>query len=380
MVRISDILKKALEKKEQEAQPPFQPAESMPKEDLSKAEAQFVNNSPPEIDRKIEGINKEEKKEAENNVSDIRISPLVAKKVSKEESVKLYEELTLLIKGTLNNISEQNFIDGNIIEDKIETLVSQLLLNNEYLQMLAFIKDSADSNYLLSHSVNVCIYSIEIGLGLDYEKNKLMELGIAAFLHDVGMEKYHDIAQSQKRLTNEEYKKMEEHSLLGLQILEHSGSNYKIASLVAYQHHERLDGSGYPLGKTGEAIIEYAKIVGLVDIYESMIHSRLYRQRKTLMEVVQEILNEKNKFEYKLIKVLMEKIEVFPVGSFVRLNNKEIAQVIKLNHGVPLRPVVKIILDPNGKQMQETKIIDLTAQPTVCIKGEEKINWDWVRL
>ncbi len=380
MVRISDILKKAMEKRKEEGQPPSHPAESMPKEDLSKAEAQFVNNSPSEIDKKIEGINKEEKKEAENNVSDIRISPLIAKKVSKEESVKLYEELILLIKDTLRNISEHNSIDGNIIEDKIETLVGQLLLNNEYLQMLAFIKDSADSNYLLSHSVNVCIYSIEIGLGLDYEKNKLMELGIAAFLHDVGMEKYHDIAQSQKRLTNEEYKKMEEHSLLGLQILEHSGSNYKIASLVAYQHHERLNGSGYPLGKTGEAIIEYAKIVGLVDIYEAMIHSRLYHQRKTVMEVVQEILNEKNKFEYKLIKVLMEKIGVFPVGSFVRLNNKEIAQVIKLNHGVPLRPVVKIILAPNGKQMQETKIIDLTAQPTVCIKGEEKINWDWVRL
>ena len=76
----------------------------------------------------------------------------------------------------------------------------------------------------------------------------------------------------------------------------------------------------------------------------------------------------------------MEKIGIFPVGCFVRLNNKEVAQVIKLNLGVPLRPVVKIILDPNGKQMQEAKIVDLTTQPTVCIKGEEKINWDWVRL
>ncbi len=390
MVRMSDILKKALEKKKEGEKRPLSSVEPV-------AGGEVLSQTPPiiippvPVDQEPEPVIKEELpgteekyaqagNEIKNNISDIRISPLVAKKISQEESAKLYEELLLLMKDTLKNISERNFIESNIVEDKIEKLAGQLLLDNEYLPMLAFIKDSIDSNYLLCHSVNVCIYSIEIGIGLDYGKSKLIELGIAALLHDVGMEKFLDIVQSQKILTSEEYDKMKEHSLLGLQALGNSSNYYKIANQVAYQHHERLDGSGYPLGKSGEDIVEYAKIVGLVDIYEAMVHSRLYRQRKTVTEVVQEILNAKGKFEHKLIKVLMERIGIFPLGCFIRLNNKEIAQVIKLNYGVPLRPVIRIILDSNGKQVPERKIVDLATQPTVYIKSEEKINWDWVKF
>jgi len=100
-----------------------------------------------------------------------------------------------------------------------------------------------------------------------------------------------------------------------------------------------------------------------------MVHRRPYRDAHLPFKVVEEILDNKNTFEYELIKILLEKVGVFPLGSLVELSTKEIARVVKLNYEVSLRPVVEIIYDASGKVPKETQTLDLTTQPTIYIKG-----------
>ena len=126
------------------------------------------------------------------------------------------------------------------------------------------------------------------------------------------------------------------------------------------------------LSLKAESFSRYAKLISVVDFYEAMTHRGIYGSRHSSLEAVQEILNNKEKFEQGIIKVLIDRIGIFPVGSLIKLSTRETAQVIRLNRGKPLRPVIKILFDTQGKKLQGEKILDLSQHPTIYIKEEEK--------
>ena len=205
---------------------------------------------------------------------------------------------------------------------------------------------------------------------MGHAKPELIELGISALLHDMGMIEHLHLSNQARRLTAKEYSEVKNHPIKGLEILKKIKNLNKIVPYVVHQHHERLDGSGYPRGLKGESISEYARIVGLADAYEAMVHQRPYRDKFLPLEGVREILNRKEAFEHKLIKILIEKIGVFPIGTLAELNTKEIILVVKLDHTIPLRPVVRvqIIREADGKKPKETKMLDLTTHSSIYIK------------
>lgn len=351
MVRISDILKRAKEKEARE------------REAREKGRLQSL--------KKEISPQPEEQKEKEAKAPGVRISPVVmkgAKAASDEASLELYEEVVSFLRKILKENVIYDAVDAKQIAAQIEKIVDQLSLANEKMLMLALIKDSKEENYLLCHSINVCILSIEIGLGLGYERPELIELGVSALFHDMGMPKYLRLVNQPRKLGSGEYNGVKGHPLKGAEILKRVKHLDEIAVDVAHQHHERIDGSGYPQGLKAESINEYARIVGLVDAYEAMTHRRAYRDEFSALEAVREILSNKKAFTSKLIKILIERVGIFPVGSIVELDTKEIAEVTRLNHAVPLRPVVRIIYEAGGKEPQEKKILDLTAHPTIHIK------------
>jgi len=317
-----------------------------------------------------EGKAKEQKKE-KAETSKVRISRLVmkgAKAPSDGEYLKLYEDMLLLTREVLKENVDYESIDIERIGVQIEKMVECLSLGDQNLLKLAYIKDMPDKNYFFHHSVNVCIYSIMIGLGFGYDKSRLVLLGKFALLHDVGMTKYLHLANLPRKLTVREYNELKNHPIKGAEILEKVKNLEKIAIYVAHQEHERIDGSGYPRGLRDESINGYALIVGMLDVYEALLHSRSYRKEFTPLEALQLLLTNKRRFKYGLIKTLIEMIGVFPVGSFVELNTKEIGQVAKVNRNAPLRPLVEIISNPNTKELKETKYIDLASHPAIYIR------------
>lgn len=139
-----------------------------------------------------------------------------------------------------------------------------------------------EGDYLFEHSVGVMILALSVGGQLGYKENWLAELGIAAMLHDVGMAKL-DRAQYllPKKWTFDDYFDVFKHPILGVDYLTRTlRSRFGgLVTLAVYQHHERLDGSGYPKGRKGAGISEYARIIGVCDVYDAMTHDRPYRTK-----------------------------------------------------------------------------------------------------
>lgn len=361
MVRISDILKrgrgeeewprkKKLEEAKKEEAPPKPPEEVRTEE------------VPPEATKE------EVKKEEKPPVAPVEIARMVMEKTKagRPQPEEVYQELLALIKDVLARGAKDEPVEGKEIVVKMDRLVDQIALACE--ELMGLTGKSTPDNYLYGHSVNVCILSIGVGLGLGYNKSRLIELGTSSLLHDIGMIKVMDIAQQPQRLTKAEYEAVKEHPIYGVEILKKARELPKVAIYVAHGQHERMTGAGYPRGLKDDQINEYARIVGLVDTYEALTHPRPYRKKFLPYEAMKEILKNKALFEPRFLKILIAELGIYPVGSWAELNTGEAGKVVRVNKGFPLRPTVNVIFGPDGRKLEEVKSIDLTKHPTLYIK------------
>jgi HD-GYP domain-containing protein (c-di-GMP phosphodiesterase class II) len=224
-------------------------------------------------------------------------------------------------------------------------------------------------DYVHCHAVNVAFIALELGRGMNYPAGKLGELFCAAFLHDIGIVPYIELIGKRGALTPEELVKVKEHPVKGLEILNKLGGEFSPGLVeVITQEHERMDGTGYPKGLHEGEIGELAQIVSLADVYESLTHSRPHRARLTPPKAVNEILNQKAVFSVKILKSLLERIGIFPVGTWVRLNTKETGIVSKNNQGLPLRPAVQVLFAENGSKLLQPKTVDLSSNLLISVE------------
>lgn len=176
-----------------------------------------------------------------------------------------------------------------------------------------------------------------------------------------------DLTKEFRRLSKREYGKVKKHPTYGYKILKQAGFSEAIAQIVL-QHHERIDGRGYPARLRGQYINPDAQIVGLVDTYEALTHNRPYRGRFPANEAMQTIIKLKDVgFDNNLIKALLTGISFYPIGSKVRLSNGEVGRVIGINKKNPLCPVVEITLDAQGKQLTQPRTLNLAQETSVAI-------------
>ena len=289
------------------------------------------------------------------------------------ECEKVYNDARDLLKELLKEDVIYELVDTHRIPALIDKLIDLTCSNARKMTEIALNADSfQETAYVFCHSVNVTILSLLLGHELGYDREQLKDLGTAALLHDIGMVHYLDIISLTRKLTREEFEKMKNHTIFGVKVLGNIRGMKEVIFTVARQHHEHLDGTGYPEGLKSDSIHEYSKILCIVDIYEAMMHRRAWRMEFQAVETMQEILKHKTAYDPRIIKVLISKVGIFPIGSLVELNTKEMARVIKLNCDNVLRPIVRIIRESNGEEARETKIIDLAAEHAIWIKHANK--------
>ena len=190
-----------------------------------------------------------------------------------------------------------------------------------------------------------------------------------ALFHDVGMALISDdIVYKKDRLSEREFERLKERPLLGYNILKKYEKEYPFLPEGTLQVYERIDGSGYPNGLIGEEINEYAQIVGLVDVYEALIHTRPQRQRLPHFFAVKEIIRTgKTKFQRRYLKALLNTFSIFPLLSYVRLNSKAVGQVIKTYPEQPMRPKIRVIFDSQNQRVLTERVINLPENPLLYI-------------
>lgn len=222
---------------------------------------------------------------------------------------------------------------------------------------------------IVSNLINTAIIAIKLAKGLQYSPEELCRLGSAALLHDVGMWMVPDALLTKSgALSSEERALLRRHPEVGAQAIRRLGPDAEWLAEVVYQEHERFDGQGYPRGLKGGEILEYAQIVGLADILDALLAPRPYRKRFLPHEAVRELVTkEKAAFSTRVLKCLIQQFSVFPLGTRVRLNSGETAEVVQLNPHSPLRPVVRIYLDASHAPLREPRLQDLSKTSLVHI-------------
>lgn len=288
-----------------------------------------------------------------------------------DECQKTYNKLYKFLKGVVEAAkAEKNFS----LEDGLK-VISEIVEDSEMVECL-YTKTLAyedPSDVLVYHSINVFIYSIKVGFGLKYSKHQLIELGLAAMLHDIGMTKIpEEIIKKSSSLSAEELEILKEHPLYGHEILYNLGKEYGWLAEVALQEHEREQGQGYPKGLKGDEIHEYAKIIGIADVYEALTHPRPHRRKALPHEAIEEL---KTSFSHKILKAFLIQLTMYPPGCYVKLNSNIIGRVIAVNSNSPLRPKIEAICDSDGKTLEAGRIINLSEEPllyiTNCLHEED---------
>jgi len=294
---------------------------------------------------------------------------IVREEERKEKAfVDIYDEFYEFLAEVLNAAkTDQKFSIDRGVELVAKVIDTPSAIESLYRKAIYRKEFKYDSKV---HGINVAIFAIKIGEGLGYKRDQLVELGIAALIHDIGMCKIPDeVVNKEGILTNDEYALIKKHPQFGYDIVLNAlGEKYKWLAEVVSQEQEREGGQGYPRGLTGNEIHEYAKVIGMVDVYEALSHPRPQRKRFLPYEATKVIVNSsKNMFPQKLIKALLTKLSCFPISSYVVLNSKAIGRVVDTNEASPLRPVIEMLYDNTGKKLTEKKIVKLQDTPLLYI-------------
>jgi putative nucleotidyltransferase with HDIG domain len=186
---------------------------------------------------------------------------------------------------------ERALVEGRIYEEDIkesfQPLVDNFRMERDVVSLLLMLNSQDDYTY--QHSVQVGMLSYYIARWLNWSEEETVRTGKAGFLHDIGKCKIAEaILNKPNKLTDEEYEEIKNHPQFGYDILNNSFEDPAIA-LAALQHHERMDGKGYPLGLSGEDIHPMARIVAVADVYSAMISSRAYSEKRDLLFVLREM-------------------------------------------------------------------------------------------
>jgi HD-GYP domain-containing protein (c-di-GMP phosphodiesterase class II) len=289
------------------------------------------------------------------------------------EIVTYYEKFIERAMDVRERVKADKGISPSPILSDLHYIIEQNLVDKLYEYAMSAHEDYEE---MIVHTIDVTFTALKVGKGMDYDVKMFLRLGLAAFLENVGMYKIPEsILKSRGKLGQEEVTLIKKHPELSRDILGQMGERYKWLADVAYQIHERYDGSGYPLGLKGDEISELASIIGLVDTYSAMIKNRPYRKRFIQTDSIKSIVGvSKGQFPPKIVKVFLNQISLFPVNSYIRLNNRSVGRVISTDKKQPLRPTIELLYDGSGNRLEKPQIIRLSENPLLYIDGNAKLD------
>lgn len=288
---------------------------------------------------------------------------------NEEKALEIYEGAVDVIKALLFKVRAKENLSGYMdkLYELLDNVFKQLVLGDNLLHSV--YDDREGEYYLPYHIVNILILSYALGLNTGFNKSRLSHLGLASIFCDLGIDSMEEMVKQSKTFTSQEREVANVHICESLEIVNSIGVLNEIVKETIAMHHERASGNGYPRGIGLADINSYARILGLVDVYEAMTHARPYKEKISAHNAVRALIGPlKNDFDTDVLKVFINKMSVYPIGSVVKLDTKEMARVISVKSGSPLRPVVMVFRGPNGENISEMNIIDLSKQDFPAIR------------
>ncbi|MCM3762779.1 HD-GYP domain-containing protein [Alkalihalobacillus oceani] len=295
----------------------------------------------------IPGEVKEEPQAEEEKATSSRDTTLVEDYLA---TVKMYKKLC-------GSWKEGAAVDMAAVRSTFLTLFEKTHHSPDYLLHLHDLNDKTD--YMYHHSVYVGMLSAFLAKKLRLTDERANQVGLCGAMADAGMVKLpSSILRKTGSLTEEEYEKVKKHPIHSYKMLKDVPGVSDSMLVGVLQHHERYDGSGYPLGVTAEKIHLFSQIVAVADVYHAMISERHHRPKRSPFQVLEEIEKERfGKLETKVVEALVQSFVQSAIGSRVCLSTGEEAEVIFFDQQAPTRPMVKLLRDGTIIQLvQEPKL------------------------
>jgi len=282
----------------------------------------------------------------------------------RHEAVKNVQET--FIYAQKSHISDKEFEKNNdLINSMTKNIVDEILSSEEL--MINMIDLKVFDDYTFYHSLNVAIISIVLGASLDFTKEELYSLGLAAILHDIGkifIPK--EILNKPGKLDDKEWSIMRNHPNKGFKFLKDKFNLPADSYKGILMHHERWNGSGYPKKQSFNDISKYGRIIAVADVYDALISDRPYRKGLLPSEAVEYVLaGNDTLFDPQIVNIFLRKVTPYPSGTIVKLSNNSLAIVVENFEGSGNRPLLKVF-NENSKKINPY-ILDLRKHENLSI-------------
>ncbi len=294
----------------------------------------------------VMGVYIGEGKDTETPANDQNLSPAMKETIAKNTApdrarVELSESVKQRVSEGMqylyNNTESPDFIQAT---NDIASELMRAVLENDALSVDIDTLKVSDE-YTFKHSVDVATMAMVIAKHYGLDDHSVYEVGLAGLLHDVGKSKIpNEILNKPGRLTDDEFVVMKQHSLYGYRILEDKKDLPDSVRLGVLQHHEKINGHGYPLGTPQEKIHLYARILSIVDIYDALVTDRPYKKAFSKRDAVEMIMAMTDELDIDVMHSFLDSLILYPVGSNVELSNGETARVVSNYPENIMRPKV----------------------------------------
>lgn len=249
-------------------------------------------------------------------------------------------------------------------------------LGSQELPMIMLMDMNTTDHFLYKHSLNVCVYTLILGAASGMTQDQLKVLGIGSLLHDIGKTQIPvKVLMKPGKLDDEEFKQMQNHTNIGYQILKGESDIPLLAAHCALQHHERLNGTGYPRGLKGSEIHEFAQYLGMADSFDAMTSHRVYKPAMLPHQAMEVLYTGSGTlFDQHKLEIFRDKVAIYPPGLSVRLSTGESGVICKIHPMMPHRPVVRVMTGCNGEALRAPYDLDLTKVLSTVITHVEGLE------
>ena len=283
------------------------------------------------------------------------------------QAVKQRETRISYVEELFTNLVTQGAASSENIEGVCRQSIKSVIDDKDLFLCLGL--NPYHTEYPARHSLHVCSLAISIGVMLGLDDQSLIDLGTGCLIHDVGMLKLDEkLYKTKRQLASEELAVLADHPILTLDALACPGVRIsRVARVIAYQIHERCDGSGYPRGRVAEEIHYLAKIAAVADAYVALVSNRTHRRGMIPYYAMEKILNDVSLglFDPKVVRGLLQTISLFPIGSFVEMTTGQVGRVVRSTGETYTQPIVELWDDAH--QQFAPELINLADESNIKI-------------
>jgi putative nucleotidyltransferase with HDIG domain len=306
-----------------------------------------------------------------NSLTRIRVGRIQTEEREGEEKAgtdiatvrKMYSDATNLASSVWEMAKSEGVPDPKAARVLVDSLAQAVQANRTALIALTALKNY--DNYTFTHMVNVSILTMAQARALGMDGQPLRELGLAALMHDIGKVRTPtEVLNKPEKLTDAEFEIMRMHVVDGAEILRRTPEMPMVAPVIAFEHHLRIDGTGYPFGVKRTTLNIGTQLCGIADVYDAMRSQRAYQQAfpsDRILEVLKR--NDGHQFDQNLVRRFIQLLGIYPPGNLVRLDEGSIGVVLAVHAPDPYKPRIKLVMAPSGEMHEFPVEINLWELP-----------------